>query len=127
ALGGRGWFVAMDGRRLGLHDASIDLAIVIAVLHHMDDELARDCLADLHRVLTPNGRVVVAEPLFTPEWRLSSFFLSMDRGKHIRAHDGYAALLDTFKVERAGFVKFSLHRFCSFVLSSPRSGENGSH
>lgn len=112
-----GRFVAMDARRMAFPDASFDLAMFIGVMHHMDDQLVKDCLSEVSRVLRPEGRVIVAEPVYTPGRWLSTVLLNMDRGRYIRDEPGYRKLFGGFSIQRQRYFRLSLHRFCSFVLS----------
>lgn len=113
--GGR--FYAMDARHMSFPDKTFDLAMFIGVMHHMDDELVKGCLNEVLRVLKSGGRVIIAEPVFSPGHWLSTVLLNMDRGRNIRDEAGYRMLLDGFSVERQRFFDFSIHRFCSFILS----------
>jgi SAM-dependent methyltransferase len=113
----KGRFIAMDARRMDFPDGMFDVAMFIGVMHHMDDRLVRDCLREVSRVLKPEGRVIVAEPVYTPGRWLSTMLLNMDRGRYIRDEPGYRALFDGFSVERQRFFRFSVHRFCSYVLT----------
>ncbi|MDA8915095.1 methyltransferase domain-containing protein [Alphaproteobacteria bacterium] len=110
-----GNFIYMDARKMSFDDDSFDVVWFNGVLHHMDSQLISECLLDVQRVLKPDGRLLIAEPVFTPGMYLSNKLLEMDRGRFIRDQDGYRALLDGFSVERERFFSFSLHRFCSFV------------
>ena len=49
-----------DAHQTGLPDQSFDLIMGTAILHHLDVRLA---LAELRRLLAPNGRAVFLEPL----------------------------------------------------------------
>lgn len=56
-----------DVRRLPVLTASHDVAVVQGGLHHlpsMDD--VRDALAEMHRILKPDGRAILIEPWQTP-------------------------------------------------------------
>ena len=56
-----------DARHLPVLTASHDVAVVQGGLHHlpsMDD--VRDALAEMHRVLKPDGRAILIEPWLTP-------------------------------------------------------------
>ena len=112
----KGRFHAMDARHMTFPDKTFDLTMFIGVMHHMDDELVRGCLNEVSRVLKSGGRVIIAEPVFTPGRWLSTVLLNMDRGRNIRDESGYRALFDGFEIERQRFFSFSAHRFCSFVL-----------
>jgi SAM-dependent methyltransferase len=48
------------GEELPYPDESFDVAVGIAVLHHLDVSLARP---ELHRVLKPNGKALFVEPM----------------------------------------------------------------
>lgn len=110
-----GKFFAMDARKMDFEDNFFDIVIFNGVLHHMDDQLIHACLLDIKRVMKPDGKLLVAEPLFTQGKVVSNMLLSLDRGRYIRDLDGYRDLLIEFNIERQGFFKLSLHRFCSFV------------
>jgi ubiquinone/menaquinone biosynthesis C-methylase UbiE len=115
-----GTFTEMNARSLAFPDSSFDLILFIAALHHMEDQLVRDCLAQVRRVIRSDGMVLCAEPLFTKGRALSTLLLTFDRGKHIRTEERYRALFDGFVMADANYFDFSIHRFCSFVLRPER-------
>jgi SAM-dependent methyltransferase len=53
-------FLAYDGRRLSLPDASVDRAVCFDSFHHVPNQ--DEVLSELSRILRPGGRVVMAEP-----------------------------------------------------------------
>lgn len=118
----RGTFIAMDARCMPFPKEDFDVAMFVGVLHHMDDGLAAECLAEVRRVIRPGGCVVVAEPVFTPGKLFSNLLLSLDRGRYIRDEAGYRGLFDGYEVMRQRFFRLSAHRFCSFVLT-PKTDE----
>jgi ArsR family transcriptional regulator len=73
----------VEGRveELPLPDASLDLALVVHLLHHVADPSA--ALAEVARVLRPGGRVVIADVLPHPyeEYRrtMGHVWLGFDR------------------------------------------------
>lgn len=111
-----GVFYALDAREMPFQSCTFDVAMFIGVMHHMDDKLVADCLGEVSRVLKPSGRLIVAEPVFTPGSWLSTVLLNMDRGRNIRDEPGYRSLFGKYVIERQRFFRFSAHRFCSFVL-----------
>jgi ubiquinone/menaquinone biosynthesis C-methylase UbiE len=111
-----GRYCEIDAQEMAFEDESFDLALYVGVLHHMDDQTARNCLKETWRVLRRHGRVLIAEPVFTTGHALSTLFLRLDRGGFIRNEDGYRVLFRPFRVTRERNFQLSLHRFCSFVL-----------
>ena len=53
-------FRAMDAHKLDFPDASFDFVIGYGILHHLDPAVA---FKEIHRVLKPDGRVLLQEPL----------------------------------------------------------------
>lgn len=53
-------FRTMDAHRLEFPDHSFDLVVGYGILHHLDPAVA---FAEIQRVLKPNGRVLLQEPL----------------------------------------------------------------
>jgi ubiquinone/menaquinone biosynthesis C-methylase UbiE len=109
--------LVMDARKMEFLDNSFDVVYFLGVWHHMDDGTVRDSLAEVRRVLKPNGLLLVAEPLFTPGRWYSNVLLRGDRGKYIRSEDGYLQLAQGWRVHRKRTFRFSLHRFLSLVLA----------
>ena len=110
-----GEFRVMDARHLEFADESFDVVMFVGALHHMHDDVVRDCFREIHRVLRPEGVVLCAEPMFTASW-LSTVLLRNDRGKYIRTPQGYRGLFSDFQIARESSFRFSAHQFCSFVL-----------
>ena len=53
-------FIAYDGHRLPLEDASVDKIVINDAFHHIPNQ--REILTELHRVLRPDGIVGMSEP-----------------------------------------------------------------
>ena len=54
-------YLAMDAARLGFPDNSFDVVCLVRALHHMTDATQVQALAEMYRVLKPDGRFFVAE------------------------------------------------------------------
>lgn len=54
-------YLAMDAARLGFPDNSFDVVCLVRALHHMTDATQARVLAEMVRVLKPDGRCFVAE------------------------------------------------------------------
>ena len=110
-----GKYAVMDGTNMKLESDSIDLVSFIGVWHHMDDNTISKCLKEVKRVLKKDGRLLVAEPVFTANSLLSNILLSLDRGKFIRESMDYQNFIQGFELIRRRFFNFSAHRFFSIV------------
>lgn len=110
--GDRGTFLCADVTRIGADELpQCDLAIAIGVLHHLDDEGARDLLASLHERLAPGGRLVTVDPAFEPgqSW-LARAMIQRDRGQNVRDAAGYLELVPTSFARRTSVVRHDLLR-----------------
>ncbi len=112
----KGKYFVMDGQQLNFSNSFFDIIFLNATIHHMPDEAVKNCFQEIFRTLKNDGVVIIAEPVHTKGWHLSNFLLSLDRGRFIRTRRGYELLFNDFKIIRRNYFKFSVHRFCSFVL-----------
>lgn len=73
--------------------ADYDLVLAIGLLHHLDDEEGARLFTLARRALRPGGRLVTLDGCFAQgQSRLARFFLSRDRGAHVRTERGYVQL-----------------------------------
>jgi len=97
--GGKGTFVVGDTRSLRgdsrFKDA--DIVIAVAVLHHLDDEDAADCIRFAYDALKRRGRFVSLDPCWIPnQGVVSKYIMSNDRGRNIRTDQQYRQLAAKF-------------------------------
>ena len=72
-----------------------DIAILSAVLHHLDDEEARSLFMLLRRAVRPGGRVVTIDNVFIDNQnKIAKFIISRDRGRNVRTAEGYQSLAE---------------------------------
>lgn len=92
--GNRGTFQCEDVSNASLEGVPpFDLAISIAVLHHLNDEEATALFAIARSALKIGGRLVTIDPTFTEEQSvLARFLVKHDRGQHVRTPEGYRNL-----------------------------------
>ena len=93
--GGKGTFVVGDTRSLRsdwrFKDA--DIVIAIAVLHHLDDEEAADCIRFAYDALKRGGRLICHDACSIPnQGAFSKCIMSHDRGRNIRTELQYRQL-----------------------------------
>jgi SAM-dependent methyltransferase len=93
-FGSRGRFRCEDVAETVVREpASADIVMANALLHHLDDDVARRLLRQARRALKPGGRFVAFDGCFTPgQARAARVLLRMDRGRHVRTPEQYVAL-----------------------------------
>lgn len=94
-FGNRGTFIVSDGSGcLGVPDKSVDVVLALGVLHHVNDEVAKNILTECARVLAPGGRFVSHDPVVDVDCSFGArLFVRLDRGKHVRARADLLALV----------------------------------
>ena len=71
-----------------------DLVMAIGVLHHLDDEDAKQVQAQAWSCLKPGGTLLTHDPIFDPaQSRAAHFFAAHDRGTHVRTRAQHDALV----------------------------------
>lgn len=71
-----------------------DLVMMSGVLHHLPSADVIHLSQLIAPLLSPSGRLVAIEPVFTPNQGLSArMVIAADRGRHVRDEDGYRHLL----------------------------------
>ncbi|WP_414475192.1 class I SAM-dependent methyltransferase [Microvirga sp. M2] len=111
--------------RLGIFDdqsvddhAPFDIAVVSAVLHHLDDEQARDLFRLLRRALQSTGRVITLDNVYVDRQNpLARFIISQDVGQNVRTADGYAALAkDYFRFVKGTIIHQSFIPYTYWIM-----------
>jgi SAM-dependent methyltransferase len=70
-----------------------DIVLVNGVLHHVDDDEAKNILEFAYRILKDDGRFIFYEPCYLI-WQsgISTYFMSRDRGQNIRTEQQWKDL-----------------------------------
>ena len=87
-------FVNMSALRLGFAGASFDKAVLINMVHHLDENILDRLLDQLRGVV--RKRVCVLDVAPDASNAVSRFFLGHDRGDHIRERHDLRAALDRY-------------------------------
>ncbi|MDG2026678.1 MAG: class I SAM-dependent methyltransferase [Acidimicrobiales bacterium] len=111
-FGDRGTFVQAGTTDFDIDAvAPCDVAMMIGVLHHLDDRQAVDALQTAAAALGPAGRFVSIDPTFTDgQHPVSRFLASRDRGQHVRTPEETVALVEKAFGRVADFTSHDLLR-----------------
>ena len=73
--------------------SSFDIVLAVGVLHHLDDNESLKLFELAWAALKPGGRLVTYDGCFVPDQSyLARFFISRDRGRHVRTREEYLNL-----------------------------------
>lgn len=114
-----GHYVASAGEALALADASFDAALVLGVLHHLNDATARAVMDELARVLRPGAVALVLEDTPPPPGQnpVGHLMHALDRGAYIRTDAAYRAIFGPrFTIQRAYPLRSGICDYAVFVL-----------
>lgn len=91
---GRGTFLVRKIEQMNKAPHSpYDLVLAQGLIHHLPDAAALHLLQFARRALRPGGRLVTLDGVLTPRqgfW--ARYFVSHDRGRHVRSLSAYRAL-----------------------------------
>lgn len=77
-----------------LNRGPFDLVLMTGVLHHLSNDYVTAIARSSKDLVSPSGRFVAIEPVFSPDQRLSArLIIASDRGRYVRDRDGYMNLL----------------------------------
>lgn len=93
-FGQRGTFLCQSLDRTSAQELGrFDLVLASGLVHHLDDDQARELFRLAGRVLRPDGRLVTLDGCYAPEQSaLARYFVSRDRGQYVRTPEVYQAL-----------------------------------
>jgi len=107
-------FMAMSALDLAFRDQMFDKAMMLNVVHHLDDDMADRFLGKLARVVSK--RVFVLDHDIERDNAVSGWLVKQDRGAHMRPFGPLQHLLGChYEIERADRF-FNLERTVSCVL-----------
>lgn len=73
---------------------SFDIVVASGLLHHMDDNVAKEFLHLSHSALRPGGRLLTIDPCWADgQHSLARLLISHDRGQNVRTADRYDNLV----------------------------------
>ena len=91
--GHKGNFFCEEVNTLAVSDAEYDITLAIGLLHHLSDEECKRLFELASTSLKKNGRLITLDGVYTEDQSfLARFFVSRDRGKHIRTVSEYTRL-----------------------------------
>lgn len=96
-FGNRATFYCCDVNALPEKESGFDFAAAIGLFHHLDDDTSLALLDSVRRKLNPEGKFLVAEPVWTEKQsRVEKYLMKSDRGKNIKTEKEYLSLIKKY-------------------------------
>ncbi|MDT0559249.1 class I SAM-dependent methyltransferase [Ichthyenterobacterium sp. W332] len=94
----RGTFIcATVNEFIASEHKNFDLALSVGVLHHLDDDEAKQVFAIASKTLKPGGKLITFDGCYRPKQnKLARLFLKLDRGKFVRTQEQYLKLAEGY-------------------------------
>lgn len=110
--GHRGTFIVGDVDDIRQHvDATFDKALVLSVLHHLDDDQCVLLLKQVSGLLKPGGAIVTIDPVLGENRNpIAHLLMKMDRGRFIRTRFAYEKIFEKSSVHARTIVRTDLLR-----------------
>jgi len=95
-FGNRGkFFCKAVSRDAYLGDKCFDIILAMGILHHLNDDEARQMFELASHLLKTGGRLITYDGCYTPDQPvITKFILDIDRGKYVRREPAYKILAE---------------------------------
>jgi ubiquinone/menaquinone biosynthesis C-methylase UbiE len=101
-------FKTFDEKRIPSPNDAFDHILIIAVLHHIPNDLISEYVAEFQRVLKPGGELIVIEPYLCETTAFNNRFMNWyDNGAYIRNEEEYLQFFRTSGFECQVLRKFT--------------------
>ena len=88
-------FEVIKNNTLPAQDNFFDYICIFATIHHIPNNVFREYLKEFERVIKPNGKIIVIEPVLSKEHKFNNWFMkTFDDGKYIRHEEEYKKLFE---------------------------------
>jgi len=116
----QGKFLIGDAADLPFSDNSFDRAVILGVLHHLNDNLCEKIFKEMKRILKSNADILIMEDVASMNDNIITKKLhSLDKGDYIRRVEEYYGLLRPyFKIEKNFKIKSGLCPYQVFLLKN---------
>jgi len=111
--------VYADAKALPFADATVDVAMLSAVIHHLPPGVPEVALGEIQRVLKPDGRLILHDAVWR-RWRpVGRVMWRFDRGSYPRGKAEITAIVDAhFKI--LSFEEYSIFHRYVLLAARPR-------
>jgi ubiquinone/menaquinone biosynthesis C-methylase UbiE len=111
-----------DVTAMPVADASIDIVVLRAISHHLDDDGFARMVAESRRVVKAAGRLLFLDAILAPSWLPGRLMWRIDQGSHPRTEEHMRKVLEThFDVERR--ETYSMHHRYLLALARPKAAK----
>jgi ubiquinone/menaquinone biosynthesis C-methylase UbiE len=113
-----GLAVLSDAAGMSIAAKSVDVVVMIAVLHHLADAVLERALEEVRRVLAVGGSLILLDPVWAPRRILGRWLWKLDRGVYPRTAGALRAALEA-RFEITHWETFAVYHEYTFAIASP--------
>lgn len=85
---------------------AFDIVLALGLVHHLDDNEARDLFRLGHTALKPGGRMITNDGCYMPKQSAAKrYLLSRDRGEYVRTQEEYERLAQSWFQEVRSHIR----------------------
>ncbi len=114
----KGNFLVADAKNMLFPDNSFSNVLVIGVFHHLSDQDCQLVLAEIKRVLKPQGRLLIMEDTIDKNM-LSKIINYFDQGKYIRKKEEWKRIFsELWHIEKESDFRAGICFYSAYLLKN---------
>jgi SAM-dependent methyltransferase len=116
-----------DATRVALRSSSVDVVLCAFVAHHVPDELLGQLIGESVRVLKGAGKLILVDPVWTPERWIGRLIWKYDRGSYPRSAETLRSVISSHCAITHWEIFAIYHEYALCVATKPPAATQAQH